>query len=150
MKNKEIENLWSKNIFDTGNKDLPINVLKQQAHYFNEMTDGLLLAQVKSKRVDIPTHNKEEGTTQIESKIRHSLQIVAPKIDNYYFSIVKLYQDELTPYPVSITSPITKSIWKRNITNQQELEKKLKDLFNNEKVIEVLQALLSQSKNVEG
>jgi len=148
METSKIENFWPKNIIASlENQNLPFSILEQQAKYFNELYGKVLHAKVVSRKIDISTEN----ATKIKANLVHSLRIIAPKMDNYYFDIVKLIQSDISAYPIKIDSPFLDTENKRSdrlkITNKKELENILKDIFNDSQTIEVLSNLIKQSNS---
>lgn len=150
MENKEIKNLWSENFFKFDNKDSPFFMLKQQAKYFNEMAKGILVAKVISKNVTI---SSIEGYNHTDFNLVQSLRIIAPKLDNYYFDIVKLYQNGLSLYPLHLDSPFFEEDEKKRrsderfyICNDDQLLEALKEILSYSTTEKAIQNLITQSR----
>ena len=135
----EIKNLWSKDLLKDDDSLLPVTILQEQARYLNEMTKNIVIAKVSTQQIALSSKINET-----KRGILHSLQIVAPAIGNYDFELVRVVQEQLLPYPLKVSSPLTEERYGAN--NSKDLEDALVLVFNNPKTIAALQSLIMQSK----
>ena len=135
----EIKNLWSKEMLTNNNLVLPITILHEQARYLNEMAQNIIVAKVNTSKVTIAQKNNES-----KPGILHILKIVAPAIGNYDFDLVRLIQEQLLPYPLTVYSPLLDM--KVEVVNSDQLQIALSTIFNDKKTISTIQSLLLQSK----
>lgn len=136
----EIKNLWSSDFLKESELVMPITILHEQAKYFNELTNNILVCEISTKRHALDTNRRNDP----KPVILHTLSIVAPAIGNYNFDLVRLVQEEVLPYPVHVYTPITEEQW--TVDNSQGLMDMLASIFNDKKTISIIQSLLIQSK----
>jgi len=136
----DTKNLWPKELLTGDDILLPITILREQAKYFNQMTRNIVVAEVKTKAVEIP--NKNSNLPQ--QGILHTLKIVAPAIGNYDFELLRLLQQDISPYPLEVYAPLLEL--KYNISGPMDLEQCLKEIFTNFKTVRAIQSLMTQSK----
>ena len=67
---------------------------------------------------------------------------------NYDFELVRLIQEQLFPYPLSVVASLTES--KTEVENSEELEIALAKVFNDKKTVSAIQSLIMQSKQYVG
>ena len=139
----EIHNLWPQDILKQANESQPVTILRQQAKYLEEMTDGILVGTVKSYK------NTNRSEVDTNSGLVHKLIVNAPYV-SYYFTLVEIIQEDIVdPYPVHMSSPLVENIGGLDdiglFQNVKEVEDGLKQIFKSKKVVEVLQSLITQS-----
>lgn len=135
----EIKNLWPESLIEISGLVLPITILQEQAKFLNDMTKNVVLADVETKKVSYAVADSK----QTKPGILHTLKIVAPAIGNYDFELLRLMQEGILPYPLTIYAPMMEERFE--IANSEELEKSLKDIFTHEKTVLTIQSLISQS-----
>lgn len=115
-------------IFDDVIEDIPIKppivFLKELSNELAKKTKGLLIGEV-------------EQTVYSNPRFRFDFYIEAPSLNNYRFHVLTLNHD-LDFYPVEITGRNDK------ITNEQELEQALEQIFTSPEVKRVINGLLKQ------
>jgi hypothetical protein len=135
----DIKNLWPEELFKDNDLVLPITVLQDQAKYFNERTNNIVIASVDTKKVSI-------GTKESDAKpgILHTFKIIAPAIGNYDFELIRIVQENFLPYPLRAYAPSLEKSYE--INNSEQLEFALKTVFGDKKIIAIIQSLIMQSK----
>lgn len=136
----KIKNLWPEELLKGDDIILPITILQEQANYLNEMTRNIVVASVDTKSVQITIGNSNET----KAGILHTLKILAPAIGNYDFILMRLVQEEILPYPLTVVAPLTEQRFE--INNGEELEAAFTDIFTSKKTVATIQSLMAQSK----
>lgn len=132
-------NLWPKELLESlDNVRLPITILQEQADFLNKMTKNVITAKTVTNTITIHMDNGD-----VLPGVVHLLKIVAPAIGNYDFELVSLMQKGVVLYPIKVISELLGS--KNDVSNPEELEASLKNVFNDRKTIETIQSLLIQS-----
>lgn len=137
----EVKNLWPEDLFKENGHKNPSIILKKQADFFNKMTKNILVAEVVP-RVLIAEHNKND----VIPKMMHLFRITAPFVDNFYFDLAKFKYKTGFSYPIWVEVPILKHT--HDIKNNYEFEEMLQDLFREDKVVDIIQGLMIQSKSI--
>lgn len=126
----------------------PVNILRQQVALLKQLTNGVLEGSVVS----------DEDEDDNESVI-HSFYIVAPHLDDYRFRVISLAHQIDEPYPAYVIYDASQSYdasrmkhmtWSHavyaEIRDESGLYERLRQTFNSEKVVRVMQSLLAQSQ----
>jgi hypothetical protein len=120
------DNLWP----DIPSTDIvtPKSILVRQANFLGEKTKNVVLGEVTSAGL---SDNKT---------IQHLFWVVAPALSNYKYILFTL-RHGIELYPLVLT-------YKDNnlkIENEEDLLNHLKDIFNDESTIKMINALVAQS-----
>lgn len=135
----DIKNLWPENFME-GKNDiiLPVTTLREQAVYFNNMTQNILKASIETQKANFSTKMFASSTGLV-----HRFKINAPALGNYNFELVSIIQSGILPYPCNLYSSITEI--KTEIIDTNNLEENLTILFSNPKISSIIQNLMIQS-----
>ncbi|MBS1917002.1 MAG: hypothetical protein JST87_12055 [Bacteroidetes bacterium] len=125
-------NLWPsfENIPDI---KTPKSVLLEQAMYLENASKNLL-------KVQIATGSRAASGKET---IVYRFNIIAPFLGNYSFSLLTLEHD-IFLYPLLITCQLLNRSY--NIQTEKDFFEILKTIFNDQKTIDTINNLLSQSK----
>lgn len=77
-------------------KELPNNILKEQAEILEEITKGAVYGRITNLKFD----GRKVGT---EYTLASIFEIVVPALDNYSYTLLILYSRPECDYPVAIT-----------------------------------------------
>ena len=124
-----IKNLWGKLLVEE-NIRTPYVILKEQASILTEKTNGLLIGNVSKSNLG--------GT---DARIRCTLEIKVPSINNYLISIVSIFYP-VTFYPLTIRSELTDNSFE-NCDTAEDLEIKLGKILSSKEVSKIISGLLS-------
>ncbi len=126
------ENLWG-NLPDVGTLRTPLTILKEQASVLGEMTEGLLIGNVKLKR------------SSVDDKFVLNLDIIAPALDNYTYSVVTVKQPpEFYPLELNFSQESKGDI----INDEKTFVDGLGKILSSDEVKKVVVGLLSQIQSV--
>lgn len=130
-------------------KVLSVNsVLKQQADLLTKKTDGVLQGRLVNCRIE------EE---LIEYDLVTLFQVLVPKLDDYTCTLFQVFSRANQNFPVCIVSKETdervlkKDIYSwlelngKEVCNEQEFEKVLKELLGSTKINETISVLYSKA-----
>ena len=107
----------------------PIGILREQAEYLGQQTQGLVLATVNTVH-------------EVEMFIHH-FKVVAPFLDNYTYVLFSVVH-RLPLYPLEIDAPVAKKSY-GNVKNEAEFRGILEGILNSEGVKQIVRALIVQS-----
>ncbi len=138
----EIKNLWPEEIADENSIILPSTILIEQAKYFNEYTKNVLSANVITKKITIGGSIFEDSRPGIS----HTLSVNAPSLGSFSFDLVRIIQENILPYPVTVLSLLSEEKFKADGSN--EVENALEIIFRNKSVIQSIQSIIQQSKGI--
>ncbi len=127
------DNLWP-SFGEIRDLKTPKSILNEQAKHLEEATYNLLKAEISSSVVKKAERNV----------LSHKFKIIAPFLANYSFILLRLEQDIVFMYPNTVVSIPTGTSF--NIEDETSLNICLKEIFNNQEIIQVIQRLLEQSK----
>jgi hypothetical protein len=121
-----MENLWSDKI---GKISIipPIAILKEQASFLGKMTKNIVEAQI--------------GTNQEGENFLHVFTLVANALGPYRYHLFKV-RHPLTLYPLRI---LFMGSW-FEVKDQEAFEQKLKEIFNSDETIKIINSILAQSQ----
>ena len=122
-----IENLWPEFPVDNLVKS-PKSILEEQAIFLATNTKNLLTA-------NINTH------TNFDGRLEHTFEIVAPALNGYKYSLFTINQKDIFLYPCRLEGE-----GQYSINTEDDLIKKLKDIFNSAETQKIINSLMSQSK----
>ncbi len=120
------KNLWGK-LPDADAIRPPVAMLREQATLLTQMTSGLLRGEV--------------GTATVNDSLVHTLYIIATALNNYRYVAVEVYNDNMTLYPVRVSSGGRMT----RCADESAFEAELQLVLSSEHVRKVIQALLAQS-----
>lgn len=128
-------------------KDLPDSILKEQIMLLGEKTDFTLYGKAIFLKV-----NKEE----INYSIATMFNVVVPALDNYEKTILIMYSNPETEYPVAIT--LEKSFeddcdfFDPNYicNDKDEFEKTIKEILASDGILNIIQMLFSKAAMISG
>jgi hypothetical protein len=109
----------------------PTQILKEQGALLSETTKGVLRGEV--------------SVSQAYGRFQLELEIVAPALDNYRYSVLEATH-ELEMYPVTVKPGWDKSQQQVDCTNEAEFESALADILSSDQIRRVVTALLAQSR----
>jgi hypothetical protein len=107
----------------------PKSMLTEQADILNQLTGGLIRAQVNA--------------SQNGASLNFTLLIIAPALNNYNFTVCIISHD-VNIYPCKIYS-YEDNTW-QDCENEEELKVKLRNVLSSDKTKRIIEALLSQSR----
>lgn len=143
----EAKNLWPKELLSTFDIVLPITILQEQASFFNDMTKNVVTASIDTQKISVQSFPELKGLgsgSGTNSAIVHVFKISAPSIGNYDFDLLHVIQEDLLPYPLKVIS----QIWEDkafDAKDGEQLKDILEKIFNEKKVITIVQSLILQS-----
>jgi hypothetical protein len=124
-----IENLWGE-FSPEESIQTPVGVLREQASILTEKAKGIIAGEV------------ENGRTA-DGQLSHTLKIVAPSLGGYSYSVVRVLHP-IALYPGLL---IDYSNEKRyNFASEDEFVSILKSALSGSSLIQVIRALIAQSK----
>lgn len=122
------ENLWPKILLNEVEKS-PKSILNEQAKFLSDSTKNILNAVVV-------TIGYNDGN------IEHTFDIIAPSLNGYRYSLMTISQQGFQLYPCNLHSKKTYAI-----SNENDLLKKLKEIFSSDETKKIIYALISQSRD---
>jgi hypothetical protein len=130
------KNLWGQ-LPETAKIKTPYAILLEQAAMLRELTNGLLIGDVK----------RVEPAAQPEFEIK--LLIVAPALANYSYTVVTVIYPVITLYPVTLnlSSESEKLI---ECHSEEEFMQALENVLSSEKTQKVIASLLAQIQADKG
>lgn len=128
-------------------KDLPDTILKEQIMLLGEKTDYTLYGKPIFLKV-----NKEETNYSIATMFN----VVVPSLDNYEKTILTMYSNPETEYPVAIT--LGKSFEDDCsffnpdyvCNDKNEFENTIKEILASDEILNVIQMLFSKAAMISG
>lgn len=128
-------------------EDLPDTILKEQIMLLGEKTDYTLYGKPIFLKV-----NKEETNYSIATMFN----VVVPALDNYEKTILTMYSNPETEYPVAIT--LGKSFEDDCsffnpdyvCNDKNEFEKTIKEILASDEILNVIQMLFSKAAMISG
>lgn len=134
-----MENLWNKDFISKKEKT-PKEILSIQAKFLEEMTNGKVLATIKTATA-YPLLDKDASEFS-EQCFVHSFYINIPSLD-YSLTLLRLVHETIRLNPFQVYSNLTDKKYHGDDIN--ELEGILKDIFGSPQVSEALKNLLAQA-----
>jgi hypothetical protein len=130
----------------------PVAILRTQAARLKERTNGLLEAEIQTKRITEPNG---------DTKALHVFEIVAPAMDGYRFQVLSIEHPSPGAYPVDISSfflptrvfvamsggrniPSEKLPNTQRCANQDAFQEALKKVFSSQELSGILDSLIAQ------
>ena len=149
---KDVQEIQSPDESDTGQsafKDLwgdlpsivnvrtPKRLLSEQARALGLRTRRVLMGKVLTLRHPDDTPEKN---------IAHELSIIAPFLNNYEVAIVRVVHPLISMYPLTL-SDLVKMGKSQKCSNEVEYEQALKAILQSGRMHQIINALLTQSKD---
>ncbi|MBP3956816.1 hypothetical protein J8F10_16200 [Gemmata sp. G18] len=134
-----VPDLWPADIF-TMPSSTPIAVLRQQGEALGAHTHNFV-------------HGEVETTSTLDGKqFAHTLYLSAPLL-RYRKPLIRVDQPQPQPYPATIvetdlTKQHDKNYWSSPVRDEQELQDRLREFFNELRVKEILRAVFNLSNDV--
>lgn len=141
---QNLENLWPSSL---GQLDIipPVQILSQQAEYFNAMMQNVLQASVLSYAA--PVFNP--GSAAQSEVLVHDFEVKMPVLGNYSVILIKMTHDPLKLYPVVVEDKIAAKQY-AGIDSEEMLIRTFKDIFNSPEMNRTISALLVQARHTPG
>lgn len=127
------ENLWGDLPLDTEMRT-PLVVLREQATVLGEITRQLLIGSVTS-------------TTDPFNQFVHTLRIVAPALDGYEVSILRV-SHPVDLYPLRVDNFMVQPERRFTCDDENEFRRALESILKSDGVHRLIAALIAQSKAV--
>ncbi|MEM8638771.1 MAG: hypothetical protein AAGG51_08170 [Cyanobacteria bacterium P01_G01_bin.54] len=141
----EKKNLWG--TLPNGELDQPTpkSILKDQAKFLTEMTNGSLVGEVGKI-----TH-AYQGSLQLVSQqpspvIVDSLKIKVPALDDYIYGVAQIEYKLPTTYPVTLTNLADPDEEAKQYLTLEEFEAGLEAVLTSEQVRNIIRILLEQAE----
>lgn len=116
--------------FGTETVTPPVVILREQAEHLSRRTGGLVLATVRTKKV--------------EDKFAHTFSLEVPSLDNYVYDLFTIYHP-ITLYPVNFHQTIVNNTALKSVTSPTEFEELLRATFAHPEVSRIVAALKAQA-----
>lgn len=123
-------------------KDLPDTILKEQINLLGEKTEYVLYGKAIFMKVN---------TEEIDYSVATMFNVVVPALDDYEKTILIMYSDPETEYPVAITfgnsfeDDCDLFCPQYTCNNKNEFEKAIKEILASEKILNTIQMLFSKA-----
>lgn len=127
------EDFWPKS-FGSPEIETPLEILRKQASLLGGKTDNLVVGEVTRAVEPLGLDPNEE--------FRLTLYLVAPALDNYRYKLLTVWHG-VGLYPVT---GLVGNLYK-HFKNAAEFKDYLKSQFTNEATVNVMQALIAQSRS---
>jgi hypothetical protein len=144
--------LWPEAFLDEDHPKAPVAVLKEQASFLGEKTRNLVVAEVKPLLRREFTMERLPSTpdTEPHEEFRYAFYIVAPALQNYTYRLFTI-ANGIGLYPVNVywTKADTEVEIAYNhqvADNQAEFEGILERIFNSQRTLQLIAAILTQSE----
>ncbi len=138
--------LWPVMTATTTTQNTPVSILRDQAALLEKKTDGLVIADVKRRNVEVPeiiyavtkAGVKEENAQNV---FAYSFYLIAPALEKYrYLLFWMLHPIEM--YPLLIRDSPEGEF---KVESENEFLQVLRRIFGSEKTQRVIQAMITQS-----
>ena len=130
----QIENLWPSEAL-TVNVLSPRAILGSQASFLTSATRGVLRGDV--------------STTSENGQVSHSLDAVAPALDNYRVRLLEVRHAANMVYPASLHWLEGEYGCSKVCANQQQFLDGLADILKSQVVVSIVQSLLARSNEAD-
>jgi len=112
----------------------PVSILKKQGKKLQEMTNGILLYEIKSKA---------QGSIFFKDKIINEFYIVAPLLDNLRYLLFSINYNSVKIFPINFNNIFTSNYV--DINDWNTFNKALKNVLSHQNTKKILENLLAQS-----
>jgi hypothetical protein len=133
------KNLWGE-LPSSETQRTPYTILKEQASMLTEITNGLLVGEVK-RSSEVDAFSEFTLGKQSQSFVAY-LRIQVPSLNNYTYSVVRI-QYPIRLYPVLVKSLAVED-FHRECSSEEEFENALGQILSSQEVKQVISALLTQ------
>lgn len=139
-----MESLWPK--LEKISKDVPAQILKEQAEIFNREMNGTLECEVSSSEVS----TKGVFIPGIDKDFTSKLIVTSPQLINYSLVLVQVNNFIARAYPCDVINCVVDSQSGNSITarNAEEFKRILGSILRSQEVITALQNLIAQTDNM--
>jgi len=140
--------LWPAMAATSTTQNTPVSILRNQAALLEKKTEGLVVADVKRRNVEVPeiiyavtkAGVKEENAQNV---FAYSFYLIAPALEKYrYLLFWMLHPVEM--YPLLIRDSPEGEI---KVESESEFLEVLRRIFGSEKTQRVIQAMIAQSNS---
>jgi hypothetical protein len=133
------KNLWGE-LPSSETQRTPYTILKEQASMLTEITNGLLVGEVK-RSSEVDAFSEFTLGEQSQSFVAY-LRIQVPSLNNYTYSVVRI-QYPIGLYPVLVKSFAVED-FQLECSSEEEFENALGQILSSQEVKQVISALLTQ------
>lgn len=139
-----MESLWPK--FEKILKDVPAQILKEQAEIFNREMNGTLECEVSSSEVS----TKGVFIPGIDKNFTSKLIVKSPQLVNYSLVLVQVNNYIAKAYPCEVINCVVDTPIINSITanNADDFKRILGSILRSQEVITALQNLIAQTDNM--
>lgn len=90
--------LWqfNKEVLDQASRELPDNILKEQANILADKTGGAVYGRVTNRKFS-------PQDKSVKYNLATTFEVVVPQLDNYSYTLLVLYSRAECDYPVAVT-----------------------------------------------
>lgn len=139
MKMTSNKNLWGE-LPSPETQRTSYTILKEQASMLTEITNGLLVGEVK-RSSEVDAFSEFTLGKQSQSFVAY-LRIQVPSLNNYTYSVVRI-QYPIGLYPVLVKSLVVEN-FQIECSSEEKFENALGQILSSEEVKQVISALLAQ------
>lgn len=139
-----MESLWPK--LERISKDVPVQILKEQADIFNREMNGILECEVSSSEVS----TNGVFIPGIDKDFTSKLIVTSPQLINYSLVLVQVNNFIARAYPCDVINCVVDNHVGNSITanNADEFKRVLGSILRSQEVIIALQNLIAQTDSM--
>lgn len=139
-----MESLWPK--LERLTKDVPAQILKEQADIFNREMNGILECEVSSSEVS----TKGVFFPGIDKDFTSKLIVTSPQLINYSLVLVQVNNFIAKAYPCDVINCVvdTPTINKITANNADDFKRVLGSILRSQEVVTALQNLIAQTGSI--
>ena len=139
-----MESLWPK--LERLSKDVPAQILKEQADIFNREMNGILECEVSSSEVS----TNGVFVPGIDKDFTSKLIVTSPQLINYSLVLVQVNNFIAKAYPCDVVNCVVDTPYINSITanNADDFKRILGSILKSQEVITALQNLIAQTNNM--
>ena len=139
-----MESLWPK--LERLSKDVPAQILKEQADIFNREMKGILECEVSSSEVS----TNGVFVPGIDKDFTSKLIVTSPQLINYSLVLVQVNNFIAKAYPCDVINCVVDTPFINSITanNADDFKRILGSILKSQEVITALQNLIAQTNNM--
>lgn len=139
-----MESLWPK--LERISKDVPAQILKEQADIFNREMNGILECEVCSSEIS----TKGIFIPGIDKDFTSKLIVKSPQLTNYSLVLVQVNNFIARAYPCDVINCVVDTPAVNSITanNAEDFKRILGSILRSQEVITALQNLMAQTDNM--
>ena len=139
-----MESLWPN--LETISKDVPVQILKEQADIFNRELKGLLECKVETSEVPLG----KSYISSIESDLTAKLVVTSPNLYNYSLVLVQVNNKISKAYPCEVINCLSEYLLSNSeiANNAGEFKHILGTILKSDNVVTALQNLIAQTQHL--